>query len=148
MKVVVNRCYGGFGLSPLAKKRYAELKGKELYFFGHDFKTGAYTPLTVEEAHKALVAHAYTVPNPQDYRLNERDEDGLYNSANARAESISCDASDADRTDPDLVRVVEELGEAANTRFSKLEVVEIPDDVEYRIDEYDGSETIAEGRTW
>lgn len=53
------------------------------------------------------------------------------------------------RSDPDLVRVVEEMGEAANGRFARLRVVEVPDDVEWEIDEYDGTEHVAEKhRTW
>ena len=31
MKVVINACYGGFGLSHKAIMRYAELKGFKLY---------------------------------------------------------------------------------------------------------------------
>lgn len=53
------------------------------------------------------------------------------------------------RTDHDLVRVVEELGENANGIFAKLRVIEIPDDVEFHIEEYDGAESIDENhRTW
>jgi len=54
-----------------------------------------------------------------------------------------------DRDDPVLVAVVEELGTAADTSVSELRVVEIPDDVEWQIEEYDGSEWVAEKhRTW
>ena len=54
-----------------------------------------------------------------------------------------------DRADPDLVAVVEELGEKAWGNFSELKVVEIPDDVNWHIAEYDGLEHIAEDhRTW
>lgn len=53
------------------------------------------------------------------------------------------------RDDPALVQVVEEMGEAANDRFSELSIVEIPDDVNWEIDEYDGCEWVAEvHRTW
>ena len=31
MKVVINKCYGGFGLSDAAMHRYAEIKGITLY---------------------------------------------------------------------------------------------------------------------
>ena len=56
---------------------------------------------------------------------------------------------DLDRDDPVLVAVVEELGTAADTSVSELRVVEIPDDVEWQIEEYDGSEWVAEKhRTW
>ena len=53
------------------------------------------------------------------------------------------------RTHPLLVRVVEELGHKASGRFSSLKVVDIPDGVDYSIEEYDGLEHIAEThRTW
>ena len=53
------------------------------------------------------------------------------------------------RDDPDLIAVVEELGEQANGEYAELEVVEIPDDVEWQLEEYDGLEWIAEKhRTW
>ena len=57
-----------------------------------------------------------------------------------------------DRNDPDLVQVVETLGEKAGQgKYIKLKVVEIPDDVEWYIDnrEQGGGEFIAEEhRTW
>ena len=57
--------------------------------------------------------------------------------------------NDISRTDPILVQVVEELGEEADGTYASLKVVEIPDDVEWQIDEYDGSEWVAEKhRTW
>ena len=46
------------------------------------------------------------------------------------------------RADSILVKVVEELGEAANGDFSELEVVEIPDGAFYYINEYDGLEEV------
>ena len=53
------------------------------------------------------------------------------------------------RNDSVLVEVVETLGDKASGKYSELKVVEIPDDVtDWRIEEYDGWEHIAEGRTW
>ena len=53
------------------------------------------------------------------------------------------------RDDPILVKIVEELGEAAGGFFSALKVVEIPDDVVWGIEEDGGHEWIAEKhRTW
>jgi hypothetical protein len=49
---------------------------------------------------------------------------------------------DIDRTDPVLVEVVEELGEKANGFAANLEVIDIPKGTLYRIDEYDGLESI------
>jgi hypothetical protein len=53
------------------------------------------------------------------------------------------------RDNPHLVQVVEQLGAAASARYSKLKVVEVPDDVEWTLEEYDGCEWVAENhRTW
>jgi len=54
-----------------------------------------------------------------------------------------------DRTNVDLVAAVEEGGEKANGGCAILKVVEIPDNIEWEIEEYDGYEHIAEKhRTW
>lgn len=37
MKVVINRCFGGFGLSPLAVKEYLKRKGKECFCYDNSF---------------------------------------------------------------------------------------------------------------
>jgi hypothetical protein len=49
---------------------------------------------------------------------------------------------DLDRTDPILVQVVEELGEKADTLFSDLRIEELEAGTRYRIDEYDGYESV------
>lgn len=46
------------------------------------------------------------------------------------------------REDPTLIEIVEELGPKASGRYGKLKVVEIPADMEYVIDDYDGIETL------
>lgn len=95
MKIVINKCYGGFGLSDAVLGRYLELKGY-----------------------------------PTDSRS-------------------LCYADDDNRNDPILVQVVEELGDKASAKYSRLKVVEIPDDVEWVIAEYDGNEWVAEKHsTW
>jgi hypothetical protein len=53
------------------------------------------------------------------------------------------------RSDAELVKVVEQLGDSACGNYSSLKVVEIPDGVEWYIHEYDGLEHVAEKhRTW
>jgi hypothetical protein len=53
------------------------------------------------------------------------------------------------RDEPRLIQVVRELGDAANGCNAELAVIEIPDDVEWTVEDYDGSEHIAEKhRTW
>ena len=92
MKVVINSCHGGFGLSEAAQARYKELAG-------------------------------ITDSNWYD--------------------------RDIARDDPYLIQVINELGEQANNRFCTLKIVEVPADVEWTIEEYDGLEWVAEKhRTW
>jgi len=89
MKIVVNRCFGGFGLS---KEAYAFL-GLEWDDYG--------------------------------FKYNE------------------------DRTNPKLVECVEKLGENASGSHARLRVVEVPDDIEWKISDYDGQEKVEEKhRSW
>lgn len=89
MKIAINKCYGGFGLS---KKAY-EWLGMKWDGYGYEFK---------------------------DDRSNQR-----------------------------LIQCIEALGEKASGEYAKLHIVEIPDDVEFEIEEYDGFELVAEKhRTW
>jgi len=56
---------------------------------------------------------------------------------------------EAFRTAPGLVAAVKELGDDADGTHADLKVVEVPDGVEWTIEEYDGSEHVAEEhRTW
>ena len=54
-----------------------------------------------------------------------------------------------DRTNPNLVKCVEELGTDASGIYAELQVIEIPDDIDYYIDDYDGAEWVSEvHRIW
>lgn len=89
MKIVINGCYGGYGLS---KAAYEEL-GLEWDDYGFEF-------------------------------IDQRDN-------------------------PKLVACVEKLGAAASATHAQLYVVEIPDDVDWYISDYDGVESIEEThRSW
>ena len=56
---------------------------------------------------------------------------------------------DIPRDDAALIQVVEELGDAANGFAADLKIVDIPDGVDWYIEEYDGNEWVAERhRTW
>lgn len=58
-------------------------------------------------------------------------------------------AYDDDRSNPKLVEVVENLGTYASGSCAWLHVVEIPDDVKWHIEEYDGIESVEENhRSW
>lgn len=100
MKIVVNTCYGGFGLSDEAVELYKELGGQ------------------ISIPHNDINGERYF----DYYKIT--------------------------RNDPVLVQVVEQLGSLANDRYAELTVVEVPDDANWYIAEYDGNEWVAEGRTW
>lgn len=113
-KIVINRCYGGFGLSHQAVMRYAELKGINLVF-----RTGEFLG----------TVHYY------------KDE--------IKEENYFFDRMDIERTDPALIQVLEEMDDKANGVHSRLGVVEVPDGIQWTIEEYDGSEWVAEvHQTW
>jgi hypothetical protein len=54
------------------------------------------------------------------------------------------------RADPDLISVIEELGsERASGRHAYIVIVDVPDDVEWHIHDYDGMESVRENhRSW
>jgi hypothetical protein len=125
-KVVYNACFGGFGLSHKAIMRYAELKGIKLYPFtsGLGFPSGEPQPASENEVKTAFVVH---------YCTTEKYSEEHY---------WSC--RELKRTDLLLVQVVEELGNEASGKHSKLKIAFVPKGVHYRIDEYDGSESVME----
>lgn len=136
-KVVVNRCYGGFGLSPKALVRVAEKLGRECYFARHirEFSSD-YSKITLEKfeivpAEQAdMWTHAFSISDAEKAIKNWNE--------------YAIPDFQEDRSNPILVEVVEELGEEADGDCAKLEVVQIPDDVDWYIDEYDGMEHVAE----
>lgn len=92
-KIVINTCFGGFGLSEKAETLYR-----------------AYADLAPEDY--------------SNYALN--------------------------RDCPILLQVIEQLGiDECHGKYASLKIVEIPDDVEWSVEEYDGKEHVAEDhRTW
>ena len=139
MKIVINTCHGGFSISDAAVYRYAEIKGITLY---PEREGGIFSRTAF-----------YTVPKDQRVKPlfgNWMDHSEKVRKAhNDRSEKECLYDRDMKRDDSILVQVVEELGRAANGIYAELKVVEIPDGVEWKIEEYDGAEWIAEKhRTW
>ena len=57
-------------------------------------------------------------------------------------------AMEQDRANQKLIEAIEKLGRAASGECSKLEVVEIPDGIEWQIDSHDGFERVVEKHRW
>lgn len=137
MKIVINKRYGGFGLSNAALKTYLAFKNKECYFY-ESISNGDYRLLKDNDPkYKScfqMVSTEYLGETVE--RKNFPHE--TYFSSNK-----------IERTDPDLIKTIELLGKKANGPYSDLKIVEIPDDIKYTIEEYDGVEWVAEEhRTW
>lgn len=154
MKIVINKCYGGFGLSPAGIKRYAELKGRKCYFFKSIFgEEKSFERLSMEEAKSCFSWSAFDIPNPNEVLGRNKEWHKLTVKERGKANTLYSKHSlyhgDIPRDDKDLIRVVEELGEKANGSCASLSVVEIPDGIKWEIDEYDGNESIDEKhRSW
>ncbi len=137
-KVVINSCFGGFGLSPKAVSRYAELNGFKVYPYATDYASGDYNRVIRWDEGDSDVCI---------YWLKEDVGDAPSNDELNNAEWFH--ERDIKRDDENLVKVVAELKKKANGRCALLRIVKIPNDVEYQIEEYDGNEHIAEKhRTW
>lgn len=134
--IVINSCYGGFGLSHLAMIRYAEIKRiAPLYIYNskrNDDERGYHYVEVHPEDDKTKMPLGLT------YSTKPLDANGQI------PKGAHFSVSHIKRDDPALVQVVRELGEKANDRFAELQVVEIPDGVRWEIDEYDGMETVDE----
>lgn len=130
-KIVINACYGGFGLSHKAVMRYAEIKGIKLYPVIDDVQKEIYGDEATFD-NKEIYCGYYTKPPTDD------NDDEYY-----------WPGRDIQRDDPILIQVIEELGEDADGYCSELKIIEIPDDIEFTIEEYDGNEWVAEKhKTW
>lgn len=116
-KIVVNACYGGFGLSDKAIKMYGELAGLNLLQVG----------LVSEYGHTSVTY----------YKNGIESEDNYFS------------YYDIGRDDPHLVKVVETLKEEANGDYAKLRIADVPDNIKWYIDEYDGIESVhAQHDSW
>lgn len=150
MKIAINVCHGGFGLSKKAVKRLAELQGRPCFFFKPVGTTFKYTPITEEE--DDFLWTAFDIPDlsilPPFEPWTELSQEQRQ-AANDAFDRHKIDSYPEKRDDPLLIQVLEELGPLANGRLAKLKIVEVPDDVEWEIDEYDGWETVEEKhRSW
>lgn len=117
-KVVFNKCYGGYSLSDEAIDWLAE-HGSE--------RTRQFI------VRKRLEAYGKTKDCDSRVRLTSDSTEKFY--------VMKAVTNFLERHDPDLVAVVESLGDRANGTFAELSIEQIEGNV-YLIEEYDGKETI------
>ena len=139
MRIAINKCYGGFSLSNKAEDLYAEKTQVKLY----RYKQTKYKHSDGEELFERAISddssmftHTFTKDHGESFSKFPNDKSYWY-------------SGDIERTDPILIEVVEALGKEASGDCAALEVIDIPDGIDYEIDEYDGMESISEThRTW
>jgi hypothetical protein len=140
MKIVINRCFGGFGLSHEAVMRYFDLKGITVYPEQGEGTWKFWTYWLVKPEGR------FEVKETEEFYAMSMDERQAHNQ---KYSDETFEENNIKRNDPVLIQVIEELGDAANGEHAELAIVEIPDDVEWEISEYDGSEHVAEKhRVW
>ena len=122
MKVVINKCYGGFGVSIEAMKR---MVGKCEHVIAHD---------PVEYFGSKAKAQQAKADGLRDY---------WYWDSKGRVVTDEHRSQDA-RNCPVLVSTVEDMKDAASSPLARLRIVNIPDVVTWELDEYDGVESIHE----
>jgi len=145
-KIVINRCYGGFGISNEALLELINMKSKIVkkmsiikYYGGENPN---FKDTWKEEWNKDKIN---LKPFKEGFFEHPYYKGILYH--NEFVYFIE-DCSEI-RSNEDLIKVVEKLKEKASGKLSELIIVEIPEDVDYEIDDYDGMETIhEEHRSW
>lgn len=148
MKVVINKCFGGFGISTEAMKLLVIRGAKCMrsctpkeYYGGNSstYRVDNWQERWVEDYKKykdigdGFMAHKWGYNIYKDELLWDLNDSG-----------------DPDiRMDKDLVIVVESLKDKVNGTCANLQIVEIPDGVKFGIADYDGMESIHEvHRSW
>ena len=132
MKVVINSCYGGFSLSPKGERRYLELKGLDSYFYKqseYNWQNGKTEFTRIDNIDDVSGLFFYCTTYDQGASIPDYPEDIFH-------------SRDLKRSDPLLVQVVEELGAESFGKCAELEVVDIEKGRWFKIDEYDGLESI------
>lgn len=148
MKVIINSCFGGFELS--LEVLYRAIKENipifECYEYGdergsHDWD---YLLSKMNKQYKEFITIDFSNSFLSNSFLYDEKEKKMY-----LFKDFNGEEGYKLRTNPDLIKIVEELGEKANGKAASLSIIEIPDDVDWIIEDYDGIESIHEKhRVW
>lgn len=144
MKIIINRCFGGFGISTEALKELVKRNAAciESYTPKHYYGGDSENYIRKNEWESWWEKDFAEYKNIGDGMMAHPSafnifKDGLLYSLKDRGLKEV-------RTDKDLIDVVNTLGEKSFGMCAELKVVEVPDGIDWEIDEYDGLETIHE----
>ena len=145
-EVVINKCFGGFGISAKALMFLIKKKAKCVRKVKiADWDGGS-------EKYKNEVC--YSIDWKQKFEKDLKEEykrlgNGFYvyrfcGIITDKEFIYSLEDKDKTRADPDLIKVVKKLGKKANGEYAELMIVKIPKGAEWTIEDYDGRETVEE----
>jgi hypothetical protein len=119
MKIAINRCFGGFNLSHRV----------------------------FEELIKLGVSH---YKNYKEIPKNNKDPYIIDSDSTISGKYYSNLSDYENRTNPLLIQAIEKIGEEESSgRFGEIKIIEIPDGINWEIEDYDGIETVNEThRSW
>lgn len=144
-EIVINKCYGGFGLTHKAIMLYAKLSGFKLYPFVEMRKVKGKKWSELIGKYR-LYKDEKSKDNPYDlifYTKKPLKKDGTYQKNSWFSDD------DIERDDPNLIKVIKQLKGDSFGHHADLKIVKIPANVDFEIEEYDGQEWIAEKHeTW
>ena len=139
MKVVINCKHGGFGLSPKALTRLWELGYRDNAMHVDEYygRSDEDSPFGLKKGIKKWLSY------------QETGEDSIFLTVFSPCMNYVLQSRPDDRSHPLIVQVVEELGAEADGYCAALKIVDVPPEVSWHIEEYDGCEWVAEDhRTW
>lgn len=141
MKVVLNNSGDYFDPSPLLMVKLVEAKAEIIRSWTDSLNQEAIEEATLIKFGDIICdEHGIETGYSMHSFLQAIQKDG---------QIYDIDWKDKSRIDPDLVRLVEELGPLANASGKPLYIIEIPDDIEWYIEDNYGHEIIREvTRIW
>lgn len=153
MQIVINNCYGGFSISNEALHKLVDLNAKCI------------TGISFTEFYKNTLSRKETEIKELEIKDWKLKSEGVWHHEYLGIAITNKDLVDQNnillstiyylnrneefRTDPDLIKIIKLMGKNANGACADLKIIEIPNDIDWEIDEYDSIETIREKhRTW
>lgn len=150
-KVVINRDFGGFSLSEKAVIEIYKRKNNIDKVYIYKSITENNSCLGKIISYKKIDTIIDNFYENHYLSIENLGEEVLYDEEiKKKLKYLSAYSYNDNREDPDLIAVIEELGEEkCSGTYADLKIVEIPVDVKYTIENYDGLETIHEvHRVW